>query len=178
MFSICLLPVSLVCQVIQQLCSQLLLFPVSLFLALLVLTLACPDSEPACLTTLPTLTLSLPAVRYRCPTSGLLTPASLDLSIACPCWIIKSLLIRRCLHLGLTFIPGSSLYLWNGQVCVRHGQSLGCVHWALGKIKSSETCRDHLYLSNSKHSLSLQNFVKCYPLSALMNITQALSWKL
>jgi hypothetical protein len=97
--------------------------------------LACPDSEPACLATLPVpepacwpvplppsglptsdLTQTLPAVRYRWPTSGLLTPACLDLSIACPCWNMKLLFIRRSLHLGLPFIPdtcsGNNTDVW------------------------------------------------------------------
>ncbi|XP_052331205.1 uncharacterized protein LOC118399310 isoform X2 [Oncorhynchus keta] len=46
-------PTSTVGTTVNQLRAQLLLFPASLFLALLVLSLACPDSEPTCLTTLP-----------------------------------------------------------------------------------------------------------------------------
>ena len=51
---------------------------------------ACPDPESACRP------VPLPHL------SGLLTSVCLDLSIACPCLINKLLLLRHCLHLGLT----------------------------------------------------------------------------
>jgi hypothetical protein len=81
--------------------SQLLLFPVSLLLAPpgfdpCLSWDRLPDDSvwpwarlPTCtfappLDSWPLPTLSLPAVRYCCPTSGLLIPACLDLSIAWP----------------------------------------------------------------------------------------------
>jgi hypothetical protein len=121
-FSVCPLSVHLLCQVNQLVCVSAPAFPSLSFSHPLgfvpCLSWLSPPAWPLCLT------LSLPANLYLCPTSGLLTSAypepayrpvplsnlcftdpCLDLSIAFPCCIIKPLFIRRCLHLGLTFIP-------------------------------------------------------------------------
>ena len=109
------------------------IFPsLCLFLVLLVSTLACPDSEPACLNTLSVLTTSLPIPLYCFWTRiWFLTPAWPDLetpycvvlfglwlglwTLACPrhafayslCYnqYRSSTICLLCLHLGLALCP-------------------------------------------------------------------------
>jgi hypothetical protein len=112
----------------------------------------CLDPEPAChpvplphrsgLLNFVYLTLSLPAILYLCPTYLDYWPLSaLDLLFACPCLINKLLLLRSCLHLGLT---------WNvillGVVCVcvciwpRAHSSFVCVHVCLTHSTAVHVC--------------------------------------
>ena len=89
-------PVRLVCSSLPAFCVSAPAFPSLSFLTLLVLTPACPDSEPACLT------LSLPAVLYL--GLQLSTTACLDLSFPCPGCYIKHNYFTVCTWVLLWFL--------------------------------------------------------------------------
>jgi hypothetical protein len=102
-------PVHLVCQVNQRLSPSFYFSQSLFFLVLLVLTLACPDTEPTCLTILPALTSSLPNALY-CLDSDLISELSPvpNLPFAYPLCYNKyrSLTIcLMCLNMGLVLCP-------------------------------------------------------------------------